>query len=76
MFGDIDILLVDGLKTLLLPRILWPRGDIDVSYITFCDIVAVSESINESDIPPNLPQLNLNNPHEVIEWILKNSKEI
>lgn len=76
MFGDIDILLVEGLKSLPLPRILVARDSIDVNYLDFCEAIAVDETINKEAIPSHLTSLDLNNPKQIAEWILQHGKEI
>lgn len=78
MFGDIDILLVEGLKNLPLPRICVARGEIDESYLDFSEALAVDDSIdvNKYNLPQKLEIMDLNNPQSIIEWILKNGKEI
>ncbi len=78
MFGKVDIVLVEGLKTLPLPRICIARGELDKSYLDFCEAVAIDESLDASklDLPKNIDILPLNEPAKVIEWIWKNAKEI
>ncbi|MBD3807787.1 MAG: molybdopterin-guanine dinucleotide biosynthesis protein B [Epsilonproteobacteria bacterium] len=78
MFGDIDILLVEGLKNLPLPRICVARGEIDESYLSFSEALAIDESIDMSryDFPQTLDIMDLNDPQTIIEWILQNGKEI
>jgi len=78
MLSNFDILLVEGLKTLPLPRIAIFRNKIDESYFSCSEAIAVDDSINLSDynIPKNIDILDLNNIQMIIEWIEKNSKEI
>ena len=76
MLGDFDILLVEGLKTLPLPRIAIFRKRLDPDYFDVSEALAVDETIKKSDIPSSLPILDLNNPESVIEWILTNAKEV
>ena len=78
MFNQFDILLVEGLKTLPLPRIAIFRGEIDESYLDYSEAIAVDETvdIDEYEIPPNIDILNLNNTSEIIDWIEKNAKEV
>lgn len=71
-----DILLVEGLKTLPLPRIAIFRTRLDADYFNVCEALAVDDTIDVSDIPSHLPVLNLNDPKAVIAWILKNAKEV
>jgi molybdopterin-guanine dinucleotide biosynthesis protein B len=76
MIKDFDILLVEGLKYLPLPRIGVFRGDVDESYFRYIKAVAVDESVDKSKIPPNIEILDLNNIDEIIDWVLKNAQDI
>ena len=76
MIKDFDILLVEGLKYLPLPRIGIFRGEIDESYFRYIKAVAIDESIDKNLIPPNIEILNLNDIDEIIEWVLRNAKEV
>ena len=78
MFDNFDILLVEGLKTLDLPRIAIFRNSIEESYLSCSEAIAIDETINlnDYDIPENIDILNLNKPHEIIEWIDKNAKRV
>jgi len=75
-FGAFDILLVEGLKTLPLPRIAIFRNRLDPDYYDACDAIAIDESIDASLIPAHLKSLDLNDPQQVIEWILQNAKKV
>ena len=78
MINDFDILLVEGLKTLPLPRIAIFRNKIDESYFDCSEAMAIDESINlsEYNIPEHITILNLNNTQEIITWINNHAKEI
>lgn len=78
MFGDIDILLVEGLKNLPIPRICVARGEIDESYLDFSEALAVDSTVDMSryNVSKSMNIMDLNDPHTIIEWILKNGKEI
>ncbi|SFZ98700.1 Molybdopterin-guanine dinucleotide biosynthesis protein MobB [hydrothermal vent metagenome] len=78
MISDFDILLVEGLKTLPLPRIAIFRNEIDESYFSCSEAIAIDDSIDISkyNIPTSIDILNLNNDAEIIEWINNNAKEI
>ena len=76
MIGEFDLLLVEGLKTLPLPRIGVFRGTVDDSYFDYIKAVAVDESVDKSVIPSFIDVLDLNNVDEVIEWIFTNAEEI
>ncbi|WP_428028695.1 molybdopterin-guanine dinucleotide biosynthesis protein B [Arcobacter sp.] len=74
MFGEFDYLLVEGLKTLPLPRIAIFRDKIENSYFEITDIIATDESIK--NIPNGIKRLDLNNPEEIIKWIEQNAKRV
>jgi molybdopterin-guanine dinucleotide biosynthesis protein B len=71
MINNFDILLVEGLKTLPLPRLAIFRNEIDESYFECSEAIATDNSINLSDytIPAHITQLDLNNTAQIIEWI-------
>jgi molybdopterin-guanine dinucleotide biosynthesis protein B len=78
MLSDFDILLVEGLKTLPLPRIAVFRNSIDESYFCCSEAIAIDDSIvlSDYDIPKNITLLDLNNTTQIIEWIDTHAKNI
>lgn len=78
MLGAFDILLVEGLKTLPLPRISVFRNQLDPSYFDVSDALAVDETVrlDEHDIPAHLAILDLNDPEALCAWILAHAVEI
>jgi len=78
MLSDFDYLLVEGLKTLPLPRIAIFRNQIEKSYFECSEAIALDDSVDLSDydIPTDIDLLDLNNTDEIIEWIKQNAKEI
>ena len=76
LFQDFDYLLVEGLKTLELPRISIFRERLDESYFSVSNAIACDETINNSEIPDGIDILDLNNPEEIILWINKNAKRV
>ena len=78
MINDFDILLVEGLKTLPLPRLAVFRNKIDESYFSCSEAIAIDNTINIADytIPNTIDILDLNNTHEIIKWIKHNAKDI
>ena len=78
MINDFDILLVEGLKTLPLPRIAIFRNKIDESYFSCSEAIAVDETVILSDysIPASIDILDLNNSTEIISWIKQHAKDI
>ncbi|MBU0632128.1 molybdopterin-guanine dinucleotide biosynthesis protein B [bacterium] len=78
IFDKFDILLVEGLKNLPLPRISVFRNSVDESYFNYMNALAVDNSVDilNYNIPKDVDMLDLNNVDEVIEWIYKNAKEV
>ena len=78
MLGDFDYLLVEGLKTLPLPRIAIFRNKIEESYYPYSEAMAIDESIDPKEyaIPEALTLLNLNDTEEIISWIRQHAKEL
>jgi len=78
MINNFDILLVEGLKTLPLPRIAIFREKIDESYFSCSEAIAIDNSIDitQYNIPKNIDILDLNNSQEIIEWIKQHAKQI
>ena len=76
MFGEFDFLLVEGLKTIPLPRICVQRETINSDYFDMSDSLAIDESINRDDLPKDINILNLNSTNEIIQWIYKNAKQV
>ena len=77
LFGDYDILIVEGLKHLDFPRIGIFRGKIDESYFPYIKAIACDESIDidKYNIPKEMDILDLNDSDQIIEWIFKNGAE-
>lgn len=78
LFDKFDILLVEGLKNLPLPRISIFRGSLDSDYFPYMDALAIDGTINidDYDLPENVDILDINNCDNVISWILNNAKEV
>jgi len=78
MLGNFDILLVEGLKTLPIPRIGIFRGELDTDYFGFVKAIAIDDTVDLSkyELPPELEVLDLNNTEKIVEWIFKNAKEV
>ncbi len=78
MVNDFDILLVEGLKTLPLPRIAIFRGGIDESYFACSEAIAVDDTVNLAayEIPENIDILDLNDLDAILSWIDNNAKAI
>ena len=75
MLNNFDILLVEGLKTLPLPRIAIFRNKIDESYFSYSEAIAIDNSINLSDYnkPKDIDILDLNNTQMIPFWRLVKS---
>jgi molybdopterin-guanine dinucleotide biosynthesis protein B len=78
MFNHFDILLVEGLKTLPLPRIAIFRNSIEESYLSCSEAIAIDNTIDLKNytIPKHIDILDLNNTTQIIEWIDKNAKNV
>ena len=78
MINAFDILLVEGLKTLPLPRIAIFRNTIEESYLDCSEAIAIDGSVDIAtySIPSNIAILDLNNTQQIIEWINIHAQEI
>ena len=78
MINEFDLLLVEGLKTLPLPRIAIFRNEIDESYFKCSEAIAVDSTIDMSayEIPKGIDILDLNDTTKIIEWIENHAKPI
>jgi len=76
IFKNFDFLLVEGLKTIPLPRICIQRGTLDIDYFEVSDSLAIDDTINIKDVPQNMNILNLNDIDEIIVWIKNNGKKV
>ena len=76
VFGEFDYLLVEGLKTLPLPRIAIFRDQLDSDYFEVSDAIATDNTIDFKDIPKGSKHLNLNNTSEIIMWINDNGVRV
>lgn len=76
IFDDFDFLLVEGLKTLPLPRICVMRENIDERYFDVSDCIATDDSINKKDFSNKMTILDLNNPEQIVSWIKENAKKV
>lgn len=76
--GEFDLLMVEGLKTLPLPRISIFRNKLDESYLKYSDAIAIDNSIdlNDYDIPKNIKIFDLNDIDPIIQWVFKNAKKV
>lgn len=72
MIGEFDILLVEGLKTLPLPRLSVFRGEIDEAYLSFSDAIATYKE----QILYEITNLNLDDIDAICAWIIKNAKAV
>jgi molybdopterin-guanine dinucleotide biosynthesis protein B len=78
MVNDFDILLVEGLKTLPLPRIAIFRNKMDESYFDCSEAIAIDHTIDPSDytVPSHIDILDLNDLDAILTWIEKHAKAI
>ena len=76
MFNEFDFLLVEGLKTLPLPRICVCREEVNRDYFEMSDTLACGKNIDISKIPNGMNTLELENLEQIIKWIEKNGKRV
>ncbi len=76
LFGEFDVLIVEGLKSQPLPRICIARDKLYSQYIDLADALAVDDSVVVDRAIHKLQILDLNSTKEMVEWILANGKEI
>jgi molybdopterin-guanine dinucleotide biosynthesis protein B len=76
MFGDFDYMLVEGLKTIPLPRICVNRHQLELDYFDSSDVLAIDHTISLETLPKDMETLNLNDPQEIIEWINANGERV
>ena len=78
LFDMFDILLVEGLKNLPLPRISIFRNELDEDYFPYMDALATDKSIDldSYDLPKDVDILDINDCEDIISWILENAKEV
>ena len=76
IFDDFDFLLVEGLKTLPLPRICIMRNSVDERYFDVSDSIATDGSIDENSFSNQMNILDLNNPEQIVQWIKENAKAV
>ena len=72
MLGEFDLLLVEGLKTLPLPRISVFKDEIDEGYLSFSDAIATYRK----DAPYEIKNLDLDDTDAICAWILQNAKAV
>jgi len=76
LVGDVDLVIIEGLKTMPFPRIAIFRNALDENYFPHSNALAVDNSVelNKYTIPQNLDILDLNNIEQLCDWIEKNAK--
>ncbi|QCD52957.1 molybdopterin-guanine dinucleotide biosynthesis protein B [Campylobacter sp. RM16192] len=72
MIGEFDILLVEGLKTLPLPRLSVFKDEINEDYLSFSNAIATYKPEYKID----KPNFNLDDINSICEWILQNAKAL
>ena len=74
LFPDADIVIVEGLREIELPRLGVFRGQFDPTYRPFLNAVAVDSSIPRHQLE-GLEVLDLNNPSQIAHWFLENGED-
>ena len=72
MIDNFDILMVEGLKTLPLPRISIFRDSIEESYLKFSNAIAT----NNLKYSGELKHFDINDDLNISKWILENAKKL
>lgn len=72
MIDNFDILIVEGLKTLPLPRISIFRDNIEESYLKFSNAIAT----NKLKYSGELKHFDINDDLNISKWILENAKKL
>ena len=72
MIDNFDILIVEGLKTLPLPRISIFRDSIEESYLKFSNAIAT----NNLKYSGELKHFDVNDDLNISRWILENAKKL
>lgn len=72
MIDNFDILIVEGLKTLPLPRISIFRDSIEESYLKFSNAIAT----NKLKYSGELKHFDINDDLNISKWILENAKKL
>lgn len=76
-FNPFDFLIVEGLKTLPLPRIGIFRDEIKEDYLPYCDAIAIKDvDLDKYDLPKSLHVMDLNDTNAHIKWIKENGKKV
>lgn len=76
MVSPFDFLIVEGLKSLNLPRICICRTRVDKNYFEISDTIACDETIDKTCLPKDINILNLNDIDSITNWIINNAKEM
>ena len=78
LFGDFDLMMVEGLKHLPLPRIGVFRGRIDPEYLPVLQAVAIDDTVDRSPLalPAGIDILDLNDIESIIRWIDQHATEL
>jgi len=74
LFGEFDYLLVEGLKSIPLPRIAVQRETINSEYFEVSDAIATDDTIQKDKIPKECEHLKLNDLQTIKNWIDTNGK--
>lgn len=71
-FGEFDYLIIEGLKSLKLPRITIFRDEIIDDFIPFSNAFAT----NVDEFKTNMDKFSLDDTANIIKWIDKNAKRV
>lgn len=76
LFDNFDYLLVEGLKSIPLPRLCIARNNLYKEYFNTTDTLVIDDSIDKKLIPNGMNLLDLNNVDDIIKWINNNAKQV
>jgi molybdopterin-guanine dinucleotide biosynthesis protein B len=74
LFGEFDYLLVEGLKTLPLPRICVQREKLNDNYFEMSQAIATDDTIDPQSIPKGYEHLDLNEIDQIVQWVDRHGK--
>jgi len=75
LFGKFDYLLVEGLKTIPLPRLCVCRNQINYDYFDVSDAILIDVNLQEKP-QQEITSIDLDNHEAIISWIDQNGKQL
>ena len=75
MIKEFDLLFVEGLRTLNLPRIGVFRDRVNKDYFKYIKAAAIKD-VDKNVFPSSIEVFDLDDLDSIIDWIFKNAKEL